>query len=133
MHEPWWGAASKAGVTDEVVSQLGRLVDEYLDGSPQLRAAFASPRIEEAEKLRVIDRIFGDEFNPILTKFLKVMAGRDRLGYVDAVRDAADGIHDEMMGRIVASVTTAVPLDDATAFLDLGPFGRGHEQRSPAS
>ncbi len=30
-----------------------------------------------------------------------------------AVRDAADHIHDEMMGRVVASVRTAVPLDDA--------------------
>lgn len=107
------GAAKNAGVADDVIGQLGQLVDQYLVGNPQLRAAFASPRIEESEKLRVIDRLFGDEFHPILTKFLKVMAGRDRLAYVAAVRNAADDIHDEMMGRVVASVTTAVPLDDA--------------------
>jgi len=107
------GAAKKAGVADEVVDQLSRLVDEYLGGSPQLLAAFASPRVDEAEKLRVIDRVFGDEFHPILVKFLKVMAGRDRLAYISAVRDAADSIHDEMMGRTVASVRSAIPLDDA--------------------
>jgi F-type H+-transporting ATPase subunit delta len=107
------GAAKNAGVADDVIGQLGQLVDQYLGGSPQLRAAFASPRVEESEKLRVIDRVFGDEFHPILTKFLKVMAGRERLAYVAAVRNAADDIHDEMMGRVVASVTTAVPLDDA--------------------
>ncbi len=107
------GAAKNAGVADEVIGQLDRLVDEYLGGSPQLRAAFASPRVDQADKLRVIDRLFGDELNPILVKFLKVMAGRDRLAYVHAVRDAADNIHDEMMGRVVASVRTAVPLDDA--------------------
>lgn len=107
------GAAKNAGVADDVIGQLGRLVDEYLGGSPQLRAAFASPRVDESEKLRVIDRIFGDEFHPILTKFLKVMASRDRLAFVSAVRNAADDIHDEMMGRIVAQVRTAVPLDDA--------------------
>jgi len=107
------GAAKNAGVADDVIGQLGRLVDEYLGGSSQLRAAFASPRIDESEKLRVIDRVFGDEFHPILIKFLKVMAGRDRLAHVDAVRNAADNIHDEMMGRIVAQVRTAVPLDDA--------------------
>ncbi len=106
------GAAKNAGVADDVIDQLGRLVDEYLGGSPQLRAALASPRVDESEKLRVIDRIFGDEFHPILTKFLKVMASRDRLAYVSAVRNAADDIHDEMMGRIVAQVRTAVPLDD---------------------
>jgi len=106
------GAAGKAGVADQVVEQLGRLVDEYLGGSPQLQAAFASPRIEAEEKVRVLERLFSDEFDPLLIKFLKVMAQRDRLGYVDAVRNAADEIHDDMMGRVVASVRTAVPLDD---------------------
>jgi F-type H+-transporting ATPase subunit delta len=107
------GAAKNAGVVDQVIEQLAQLVDEYLAGSPQLRAAFASPRVEEDEKIRVIDRVVGDEFHPILVKFLKVMAGRDRLGYVAAVRDAADEIHDEMLERVVASIQTAVPLDDA--------------------
>jgi F-type H+-transporting ATPase subunit delta len=107
------GAAKNAGVVDQVIEQLAQLVDEYLAGSPQLRAAFASPRVEEDEKIRVIDRLVGDEFHPILVKFLKVMAGRDRLGYVAAVRDAADEIHDEMLERVVASIQTAVPLDDA--------------------
>lgn len=106
------GAASKAGVADEVIEQLGQLVDEYLDSSTPLSAAFRSPRIDEDEKLRVIDKIFGEEFHPVLIKFLKVMAHRGRLGYVYAVRNAADDIHDEMLGRVLASVQTAVPLDD---------------------
>ena len=40
------------------------------------------------------------------------MASRERLGYLAAVRSAAETIHDEMMGRVVASVRTAVPLND---------------------
>ncbi len=107
------GAAKNAGVADLVIEQLGKLVDEYLVGSPQLRAAFASPRVDQDEKIRVIDNVFSDEYHPILVKFLKVMAGRGRLAYVDAVRNAADEIHDEMTGRVLASVQTAVPLDDA--------------------
>ncbi len=106
------GAAKTAGVADQVIEQLGRLVDDYLAKSPQLRAAFASPRIDEADKVRVIDQIFAEEFDPVLVKFLKVMAARDRLGYVAAVRSAAETIHDEMMGRVVASVRSAVPLDE---------------------
>jgi F-type H+-transporting ATPase subunit delta len=117
------GAARNAGVVDQVIEQLGVLVDEYLGGSPQLRAAFASPRIDEEEKVQVIDRIFGDEFEPILVKFLKVMAARGRLGYVGAVRDAADGLHDEILGRVVASVRTAVPLDDALRSQISGQLG----------
>ena len=38
------GAAKNAGVADQVSEQLGQLVDDYLRKSPELRAAFASPR-----------------------------------------------------------------------------------------
>ncbi|TWU47387.1 ATP synthase subunit delta [Rubripirellula tenax] len=102
------------GVADTIVGQLSMIVDEYLAGSPQLQSAFASPRVSQAEKFRIIDRVFADELHPTLLRFLKVMATRDRLGYVGAVRNAADKIFDDMMGRVVASVRTAVPLDDQT-------------------
>jgi len=107
------GAANHSGVTDQVIAQLGQLVDEYLAGSPQLAAAFSSLRIADKEKIRIIDRIFADEFHPVLVTFLKVMASRGRLGYIAAVRKAAEAIHDDMMGRVMATVKTAVPLDDA--------------------
>ena len=106
------GSAQQQGITDQIVEQLNRLVDEYLAGSPQLAAAFASPRIDEEEKSRIIDRIFADEFDPLLVKFMKVMAHRGRLGYVPAVRDGAATLFDEMSGRVLAEVSTAVPLDD---------------------
>ncbi|TWT49707.1 ATP synthase subunit delta [Rubripirellula amarantea] len=108
------GAAQNEGhgVADTVVEQLGRLVDEYIAGNPKLAAALRSPRVSENEKVRVIDRLLGGEFHPLLIKFLKVMATRDRLGFIAAVRTAADSILDDMMGRMVASVRTAVPLDD---------------------
>ena len=107
------GAAQSAGIADKIIEQLGSVVDECLAVSPQLRAAFASPQIDDNEKIRVIDRLFGESCDPLLVKFLKVMAGRGRLAHVDAVRAAADTIHDEMLGRLVATVQTAVPLDDA--------------------
>ena len=71
----------------------------------------------------MIDRLFADDFHPILVKFLKVMARRYRLAYVDAVRNASDAIHDEMIGRVVASVQTAVPLDDSLRSEITGQLG----------
>ncbi len=107
------GAAKSAGVAELVVGQLGQLVDEYLDGSTQLAAAFGSPRVEVDEKIAVISKVFGEQFHPVLVNLLKVMARRDRLAYVDAVRRAADDIYDDMLGRVLASIHTAVPLDEA--------------------
>jgi len=107
------GSADAAGVADEVLRQLGEFVDEYLVGSPQLATALASPRIDEEDKNRVIDRLFGEQYHPLLIKFLKVMGRRGRLGYVAAVRTAADALRDEMLRRAVAEVRTAVPLEDS--------------------
>ena len=106
------GAAQQTGVADKVVAQLTQVVDEYLGGSPQLAAAFASPRIDTDEKVRVIDRVFGGDFEPLLVTFMKVMAARDRLGFLAAVRDGADELYDEMSGRVLATVSTAVPLSE---------------------
>jgi F-type H+-transporting ATPase subunit delta len=107
------GAAEKAGKVDQIVDQLTQVVDEYLVRSPQLSAAFASPRIDAEDKNRIIDRVFADDFDPLIVTFLKVMASRNRLGYVGAVRDGALSLYDEMSGQVLAKICTAVPLDDA--------------------
>lgn len=106
------GAAQNAGVTDQVIGQINDLVTTLASSEP-LQSAFESPRIAEEEKARIIDRLLGQSCHPVLIKFLKVMARRGRLGHVAAVARAADGIYDDMMGRLVAQVRTAVPMDDA--------------------
>lgn len=106
-------ATEAAGNTEEVVGQLARFVDECLLAHPSLAAAFASPQISETEKARVIDRLLQGKVAEPLLQLLKVMARRDRLGFVPAVRTAAERLRDESQGRIVAEVKTAVPLEDA--------------------
>ncbi|TWT56338.1 ATP synthase F1 subunit delta [Allorhodopirellula solitaria] len=105
------GVTQAEGSTDQVLSEFNALCDEGLAYHGQLRAAFASPRIDSAEKCRVLDRLLADA-HPTLLKFLKVMAGRQRLAYVTAVRDAMVKLHDEASGRLLAEVRTAVPMDD---------------------
>lgn len=106
------GAASKAGLTDKVVDQLNQLVDQVLSRNEGLAAAFASPRIDEEEKCRVIDRLFADSYDPMLVRFLKVMASRGRLGQLAAVREGVLALYDELSGQVLAKVSTAVPLDE---------------------
>lgn len=99
------------GSTDQVLQQLNALCDEGLAQNELLRAAFASPRIDASEKCRVLDRLLGDA-HPTLLTFLKVMAGRHRLAYVHAARDAMVKLDDEASGRLLAEVHTAVAMSD---------------------
>ncbi|MEM6777562.1 MAG: ATP synthase F1 subunit delta [Planctomycetota bacterium] len=106
------GATQAEQSTDRVIEQLSDICDNALATNPRLRAAFESPRIDANEKARVIDRVFGD-VDPTLLRFMKVMAGRGRLGYLSAVRDAAVKLSDDFAGRVVAEIRTAVSLTDA--------------------
>ncbi|QEG40246.1 ATP synthase subunit delta [Roseimaritima ulvae] len=106
------GAAQQAGAVDEVLTQLSQLVTETLREHRQLAAVFASPRVNVEEKQRVIDRLFADSLNPVLLRFLKVTAIRGRLAYLPSVLRAAEAQHDEILGRIVAEVRSAVALTD---------------------
>lgn len=105
------GVTEAEGSTDQVINELDQICDDALANSEPLRLAFASPRIDAGEKCRVIDRLVGDA-HPTLIKFLKVLANRDRLGHVAAVRDAVVKLHDEMTGRLLAEVKTAVAMNE---------------------
>ena len=106
------GVAVAQNVSDEVLTQLREIAGDVLSSNPKLAAAFASPRVSDDEKVRIIDRLFGDQVHPILVRTMKVMVQRGRLGYLSAVSRAADDLHDEVSGRVVAEVRTAVPLTD---------------------
>ncbi|MEM9365809.1 MAG: ATP synthase F1 subunit delta [Planctomycetota bacterium] len=107
------GACQSDGSVEPVMEQLQQVCDDYLAQSSPLAAAFESPRVSVSEKSRVIDRVFGDWGHPNLIRFMKVMASRERLGYLRSVRRAAEALHDDAMGRVVAEVQTAVPMDDS--------------------
>ena len=105
-------AADKAGIADLAVEQLDQLTTGVLAEHPELAAVFASPRVSVDEKSRILDRLFADKLDPMVLRFLKVVAGRGRLGYVQYISSAARTLRDESLGRMVARVTSAVPLDD---------------------
>src|SRR6056297_3157475 len=106
------GAASAADTVEAVLDDLRGVVDEALAGNPAFAAALQSPQISAEEKTRVLERVFGEQVHPLLLRFLKVMAQRQRLYYLPAIRRAAENLYDEHLGRVVAEVRTAVPLDD---------------------
>jgi F-type H+-transporting ATPase subunit delta len=105
-------AADKAGIADTAVEQLEAVVSDVINQHPDLAEAFASPRVSVDEKSRILDSLFGSQLHPVVLRFLKVVAGRGRLGYVRNISSSARALRDETLGRQIAQVTSAVPLDD---------------------
>jgi F-type H+-transporting ATPase subunit delta len=104
------GAADKAGVVDRVLEELESLVDDVLNKLPLFDATMSSPRVDVAEKLRMIDQAFKGKMAPLLVNFLKLLVEHGRFGSLRAIRRAARKVYNQLRGRMEVTVRTATPL-----------------------
>ena len=104
------GFAQQSQAVDSLIGELDAVVDA-VESMPQLKLALESPRITGSEKDRLVQKIFGGSQD--LVNFLKIVGAKDRFDCLAAIRAAAHRLHDEMAGRVQATLTTAHQVDDS--------------------
>ena len=105
------GFAKEAGKLDKLVKELGQVVGVFNE-LPRFRMAMESPRIDIADKTKMLDKAFKKDCNKNLLKFLKLVAQRGRFDCLNAIHGSAVKAHDEMAGRVKATLTTASEISD---------------------
>ncbi len=104
--------AGKSGKVDQVIEELDSFV-AALNQLPALRHSLESPRLGFVEKEAMLDKAIGGQASPEFVNFVKVVCRKGRANCLAAIRDAARSMHDEESGRVQASMTTAVPVNEA--------------------
>lgn len=104
--------ASAGDDTDIVLDELTAVVEECLTAHPGFEQLLASPRFSQAEKERVIDRVFAKRVHPIVLRFLKVLCRRNRIDSLRAIQQSAKRMREQQLGKIRAIVISALPLTD---------------------
>ncbi|MFN5118270.1 MAG: ATP synthase F1 subunit delta [Cyanobacteriota bacterium] len=99
------------GDTAEVVEQ-GRGVLELWNSSAELREAMSSPVLEVEAKKAALVKLFGDQVSPSFLNLLKLLADRQRIGYLDAVLERMLELYRDQNQIALATVTSAAPLTD---------------------
>ncbi len=99
------------GDTAEVVEQC-RGVLELWNSSAELREAMASPVLEVEAKKAALVKLFGDQVTPSFLNLLKLLADRQRIGYLNAVLERMLELYREQNQIALATVTSAAPLTD---------------------
>lgn len=107
------GAAEKAGQADSAVDELGAIVSEALDQSPDLEEVLRTPRIASEEKRAIVERVFGGRVSPLMLNFLKVLAAHERLDCLRAIERAARLQLNQLRNRVAVLVETAAPLSSS--------------------
>ena len=94
---------------------IGRF-GELFAANEELQAVLTSPTVElsnrEAILQAILDRLGGIE--PLARNFLRLMLRNRRIAHVKAVHEAFVAMLDESAGRVRASVTSAIPMDEAS-------------------
>jgi len=109
------GAAENAAQTQRLLEEFGLLVCDVLRQHPRLEAILASGLISAEDKWGILDRVFGPRLSPMMLNFLKVAAHHGRLDCLKAIHRQTHRLYDKLRGRVHVEVTTARPLDGASA------------------
>ena len=106
------GAADKRNQTEEVLEELGSLVEDLFAADPDFEAFLVSGAVGRHPKADLIQRALGGRASDLLVNFLLVLNEHERLGIVRAILAEARQIRDRRAGRMRVEVRSAVPLPD---------------------
>jgi len=99
------------GETEVVVDQARSLLALWHE-SPELRAALASPVLEVEAKKAALTSLFAEQIAPSFLNLLKLLADRQRIGYLDAVLERLLELYRDQNHIALAGVTSAEALSE---------------------
>jgi F-type H+-transporting ATPase subunit delta len=99
------------GLIDEAYAQFGELW-ATLSYDASLLKFLSSPRIEEEDKLQLLQRVFGSRMNRHLLEFMGVLVRKRRAMYLGDVIEEFGHLVEIYRGIARATVVAAVPLSD---------------------
>ena len=104
-----YDAALEQNALADIVADIDTL-QELIEMSEEFGQLISSPVLSPQFKSETFEQIFADVMQPLTINFLKLLASKQRERYFLAIIDVFSAIVDEAAGRLVAQVTTAVPL-----------------------
>ncbi len=102
-------AASEQNALPSITTDIDKL-RELLEQSEELTQFLNSPLLTPQIKSDTFQQLFTDSMHPLTLNFFKLLASKQRERYLVAIMDVFSAIVDEAAGRVVAKVTTAVPI-----------------------
>ena len=116
--KPYARALYDAALEQDALASIIADVDklrELIEQSEEFTQLIHSPVLSPQFKSETFQELFADAVQPLTINFFKLLALKQRERYLIAIMDVFSGIVDEAAGRVVAKVTTAVPITSAQA------------------
>ena len=104
--EAFLQVATQNNEVDEVVNQAKTVLSLW-EECHELREAMASPVLEVDSKKTALEKLFADKVTPSFMNLLKLLADRQRIGFLDAVLERLLELYREQRNIALATVTSA--------------------------
>ncbi|HSJ27131.1 MAG TPA: ATP synthase F1 subunit delta [Acidimicrobiia bacterium] len=108
-----YALASAEGELDRVEQELFA-IGQAIDSSPDLREALTDPRLSLDRKEAIVRDVIGAHASRVTVNLVSLFVAQGRGGDIGEIVSALAGQRAASVGKTVAEVRTAVPLDDAT-------------------
>ena len=109
-----YDAALEQNALVSIIADIDTL-RELIEHSEEFTQLIHSPVLSPQFKSETFQVLFADAVQPLTINFFKLLALKQRERYLIAIMDVFSEIVDEAAGRLVAKVTTAVPITSAQA------------------
>ena len=110
--EAFLQVASSRNEVDKIVDQAKDVLRLWND-CPELSEAMASPVLEIEAKKSALQKLFGEQVSPSFLNLLKLLADRQRIGFLDSVLERMLELYREQRNIALATVTSASSLNEA--------------------
>lgn len=107
-----YDAALEQNALASIIADIDKL-RELIEHSEEFTQLIHSPVLSPQFKSETFQVLFADALQPLTINFFKLLALKQRERYLIAIMDVFSEIVDEAAGRLVAKVTTAVPITSA--------------------
>jgi len=109
--EAFLQVASSRQEVDEVVEQAKEILSLWKN-TPELSEAMSSPVLEVDSKKAALEKLFSGQVTPSFLNLLKLLADRQRIGFLDAVLERMLELYREQRNIALATVTSAAALNE---------------------
>jgi len=109
--EAFLQVAESRNEVEEVVNQSKSILDLWYSSS-EFRDAMASPVLEIEAKKSALEKIFAKDLTPSFLNLLKLLADRQRIGFLNSVLERLLELYREQRNIALATVTSAAELTE---------------------
>tara|TARA_Y100001968_G_scaffold327963_1_gene374135 strand:+ start:947 stop:1495 length:549 start_codon:yes stop_codon:yes gene_type:complete len=109
--EAFLQVAESRNEVDKVVAQSKSILKLW-NASPEFQEAMASPVLEVGAKKAALEKMFSKQITPSFLNLLKLLADRNRIGFLNSVLERLLELYREQRNIALATVTSASELSD---------------------